>query len=114
MIRWLLCAAALLNLTACSTVMTPPVVQVPLGQMALLYADGHSLYTLVELRATEFCKAGKIKPEDCAALAEQGKYAAKVDAEIRQSILSAKGEIDWTKVMELVGIMVGMAKKFAL
>jgi len=100
-------ACALAILTGC----TAPVVQVPIGQAALVYADAKTLGAVMALRVRDLCKAGKLSPEDCAYMATQDALAKQLDEDVRAGILGAKGEIDWTKVMQYLQILAGIAVK---
>ena len=90
---------------------TPPVLQVPLAQAALVYAYAKTAYTVLSLRVGDLCKAGKLSPADCATLSTQDALAKQLDAEIRQEILAAKGELDWQKIMQVLQILAGLAVK---
>lgn len=96
-----------LTLTSCG----PPVLQVPIGQAALVYADAKTAYTVLALRLTDLCKAGKLGPADCAELDKQGTVAKMLDGDIRAGILAAQGQIDWDKVMQLLQVLAGLAVK---
>lgn len=112
--RLILCSSVLLAFgctVGCSTVTTPPVVQVPIGQAALVYADVHALHILSVSHVTDWCKGKKLSEANCTYLETKNEQANKVDAEIRKGILSAKGEIDWEKVMEYVEIITGILVK---
>lgn len=103
--RWL--ALALL-LTGCTS---QAVLQVPMGQAALVYADGHAMRLLMVARATEWCKTGKVTEADCAFLQAKNEQAEAVDAEIRKGILAAEPQVDWEKVMQYLQILAGIAVK---
>lgn len=102
-----LAVALALLLTGC----TAPVLQVPIGQAALVYADAKTLGTVMALRVRDLCKAEKLSAEDCAYMDKQDALAKALDADVRKGILEAKGEIDWTKVMQYLQILAGIAVK---
>ena len=100
----LLCA---LLLTGC----TAPVLQVPIGQAALVYADAKTLGAVMALRVGDLCKTHKLSAEDCAYMDKQDALAKALDADVRKGILEAKGQIDWEKVMQYLQILAGIAVK---
>lgn len=87
------------------------VLQVPMGQAALVYADGHALHLLMVARITDWCKAGKVTEVDCTFLQAKNEQAVAIDQEIREGILSAEAQIDWKKVMQYLQILAGIAVK---
>lgn len=99
--------AVVLLLTGC----TAPVLQIPVGQAALVYADAKTLGAVMALRVTDMCRAGKLSVEDCAYMDKQDALARALDNDVRKGILEAKGEIDWNKVMQYLQILAGIAMK---
>ncbi len=102
--RWL---ALVLLLAGCSA----PVLKIPIGQAALVYADARVAYRTLEIRVTDACKAGKLDKDTCAQLATEAEKAKMIDADVRKGIASAEGEIDWEKVMQYVQLIAGVALK---
>lgn len=94
-------------LTGC----TAPVLQVPIGQAALVYADAKTLGAVMALRVGDLCSAGKLSADDCVYMDKQDALAKALDVDIRKGILEAKGEIDWNKVMQYLQILAGIAVK---
>jgi len=98
---------AILLVTGC----TAPVIQVPIGQAALVYADAKTAYTVLNLQIVAACKAEKIPPEACAEMMAQSRLVDVLDADVRKSILQAEGTIDWAKVMQILQVIAGLAVK---
>lgn len=90
---------------------TAPVLQIPIGQAALVYADAKTLGTVMALRARDLCKTNKLSVEDCAYMDKQDALAQALDADVRKGILAANGVIDWEKVMQYLQLLAGIAVK---
>jgi hypothetical protein len=104
--RWPVLVLSLL-LSACTT----PVLKIPIGQAALIYADWKANYIALNIRITDACKAGKLPAETCAYLQKEDEKAKMIDADIRKGIIQARGEVDWDKVIQYAEVIAGMAVK---
>ena len=104
--RWLI-LLSLLVVTGC----TAPVVKIPIGAAALTYGDFKYLQAVVTVRATDLCKGKKLSEADCVWLKAEGEKVDMLDAEIRKSVMDAKGEVDQEKVMMYLKILAGIAVK---
>lgn len=98
---------ALLTLTGC----TAPVLQVPIGQAALVYADAKTAYTVLSMQVRQACATGKFKPDVCTSLDAQDQIVKVMDADVRKGIMEAKGQVDWEKVMAILQVIAGIAVK---
>ena len=97
--------------SGCGALMTPPVLQVPIGQAALVYADAKSAYVVLSLQVRQACERGAFKADVCADLKTQDEVIKVLDADVRKSILEAQGVIDWAKVMAILQAVAGLAVK---
>ena len=96
-----------LFLVAC----TAPVIKVPIGQAALVYADAQTAYVVLSMQVRQACAAGTFKPDVCAEAKTQDAVVRVLNDDVRKGILEAKGEIDWDKVMQMLQALSGLALK---
>src|SRR3990167_850223 len=73
------------------------------------YARARILYAAVAERMTQFCATGRIDAAECGRMAALNQQAKVVDAEIRAKIDTPDTEVDWTLVMKLLELAVGIA-----
>jgi hypothetical protein len=103
----LILSVLLLALCGC----TAPVLQIPIGQAAVLYGDWKYLQGTLTVSLTVMCRDKQLTEAQCNWLKAESEKAIMVDKDIRKSLIDAKGEIDKEKVMEYLQILAGIAVK---
>lgn len=109
-VKILVLAFVFLALSACGA----PVVEIPVGDGALAYADVKAMYAEAKAYLTISCGQKKIDVDTCRRFAQLDVQMGVVDAMVRQTIRDSRAPVDWGQVMAIMGQVVGIAVKSGL
>ena len=107
--RALILVLLLTVVSGCAIVRQSDQITVERQKFINAYARARILYAAVAERMARFCEAGRIDAAECGRMAALHQQAKIVDAEIRAKIDTPDTEVDWTLVMKLLELAVGIA-----
>lgn len=87
-------------LAGCASV---PVVEIPVTELALDYAEARAAYARAEVVLGAACKGERLDAETCASLRQAATFAAGLRARVEASLRDPKRPLDPAAIREYVG-----------